>query len=270
MEWDMAACSIACRALWISTDVPSSASRCFRMSLPTSSLVAQHRVLAPQARTFETAGDGVQDLIGAKRLQQEIAGAGANRLDRGVQIGMCGDHDRVAEEADLALLGKPFQPGLVGHDVVENDHVIGVFVEKPRGIARVRGDVHPGAVCGENFGQEVPHARLVIDDEHGGLGQFVAEGSIFDCGVRRLSQGWPAVRTHGQTCLPKPAGEDQLFNGRWNQKSVAARTRWQRSSRCDAAEASPIAVSILRHDITAIHLGGLARAFSAPPARLLS
>ena len=86
--------------------------------------VAQDIVLALEPDTVEASGHGVEDLVGAERLEHEIGRTGAQRLDRGVEVGIGGDQDGVGEKADGALLGEPIDAVLAGHDVVENDDVI--------------------------------------------------------------------------------------------------------------------------------------------------
>ena len=85
--------------------------------------MAQHVILALKPHPLEAARDGVQDLVGAERLQDEIDGAGLQRLDRGFEIGVGGDQNRVGEKADRALFREPFDAMSARHDVVENDDV---------------------------------------------------------------------------------------------------------------------------------------------------
>lgn len=48
---------------------------------------SQHPVLALEGRALQALPDCIEDLCHAKRLEDEIAGTGAQRLDRSVKIG---------------------------------------------------------------------------------------------------------------------------------------------------------------------------------------
>ena len=138
-------------------------------------LIAKHIVLALQANAVETTCDGVEQLVGAEGLEDEIDGTGAQCLDGCFEIGIGGHQNGVCEEADGPLLGQPFHAVLLRHDIVENDDVEVMLIELQRGFARVCSQFQQFAPWPERTHEEVAHPRLVVDDENGGLRQPGAE-----------------------------------------------------------------------------------------------
>lgn len=119
---------------------------------------------------------------------------------------MGGDQDRIAEKADPALFGQPFEPRLLGHEVVEDHHVVGILVEQPRGLAPVLGHVDARAVVDEDLRQEVAHARPFVDDEDRRLPKLVAEASLRSHRLRPLLERGGAAGDHGHDHVPPPRG----------------------------------------------------------------
>jgi hypothetical protein len=138
-------------------------------------LVAQHKILALQPHAVETAGDGIEDLVGAEGFEHKIDGAGAQSLDRGFEIGKGGDQDCLGKEADGALLGQPVDAILAGHDIVEDDDIEMVSIELARRFIGISRFLDPLAARPERADKEIAHARLVIDDQDGCLRKPRAE-----------------------------------------------------------------------------------------------
>src|SRR5262245_45574298 len=94
-----------------------------------SQLVAQNIVLPLQSGSIQAARHGIQKLIGAERLQYEVRGAGAQRLDGGLQVREGRYQNDLGEEPNGALLGKPLDAALTRHDVIQDQNIEVLLVE---------------------------------------------------------------------------------------------------------------------------------------------
>jgi hypothetical protein len=101
----------------VAGDVPIRLSRRNVRSDESAQRVAQARSSRAASRTpIETARDPRSGSGSSERLQHEIDRARAQRLNRGVEISIGRDQDRVGEEADRPLLASqstPFLPGMM-------------------------------------------------------------------------------------------------------------------------------------------------------------
>ena len=131
--------------------------------------VTQHIVLALQPDPVEAARHRIQYLVRAERFQHEIDGAGAQRLNCGVEIGIGRDEDGVGKEADGPLLGQPVDAILARHDIVEDHDVEPALVEHARGFVRVGRLLHMLAARPQRSHEKIAHPGLVIDDQDRGL-----------------------------------------------------------------------------------------------------
>jgi hypothetical protein len=133
---------------------------------------AQHPVLSLQLGALQTAPHRIEDLRDAKGLEDEVAGAGAQRLDRGVEVGKGGDQHHLAAEAALAQLAQPGDAALARQRDVEDEQVEAVAPHQRVAGLGVGGAVHLAAAAGQGLLEEVAHAGFVVDDEQVGQRPF--------------------------------------------------------------------------------------------------
>ena len=126
-------------------------------------------VLALEQRALEAMLDGVEDLRDAKRFQDEVARAGTQRLDRGVEVGVGGDQHHLAGKTEFAQLAQPGDAALAGQRDVEDHQVEAMPAHQPVGLFGAAGHQRMAHARRQRLEQEVAHARFVIDDQHGGM-----------------------------------------------------------------------------------------------------
>ena len=128
----------------------------------------QHPVLALEQRALEAVAQRVEDLRDAKRLEDEVASAGAQRLDRGVEIGEGGDQHHLAGIALRAQLAQPGDAALARQRDVEDDEVEAMAPHQRVGLLGAARREHLADARAQRLVEEVAHARLVVDDQHAG------------------------------------------------------------------------------------------------------
>jgi hypothetical protein len=67
------------------------------------------------------------------------------------------------------LFGKPFDTGLAGHDIVENDDIKMLAIEFGGRFDRIGGLLDLSAVRLQRSDQEIPHPGFVIDNQDGSM-----------------------------------------------------------------------------------------------------
>ncbi|MCY1371355.1 hypothetical protein D9M69_584940 [compost metagenome] len=107
----------------------------------------------------------IEDLRHAKRFEDEIGSAGAQRLDGGVQVGEGGDQDHLAGEAVFAQLLEPDHAAFAGQRDVQNDQVDMVAAQPLRAVFGTARAHHEMAARCQRLDEEVEHALLVVDDQ---------------------------------------------------------------------------------------------------------
>gem|GEM_PF-2339635 len=138
--------------------------RALRALLPQR--VAKRRHLLQRRHLLDHAVDEDIQPRRIDGLLQEIVGALANGLDRGVDRSAPGedDHGHVAEL--LANRAEQPQPVHAGHHQV-GDHQIGLPLQRaPERLRAVRGLLHRVPPAAEELGQRLPRVRLVVSDEN--------------------------------------------------------------------------------------------------------
>lgn len=150
-------------------------------------LVAQDVVFALQTGAVETSRHGVQKLIGPEGLEHEIRSPRAQRLDRRIQVRICGYEDGFGEAADAALLREPVHAMLSRHDVIEDQHIEMLRVQLAVGFLGVGGGLDMPASRPQRAQEEVSHARFIVDGKYGCLRQQRAEFRGAAGGVVRAS-----------------------------------------------------------------------------------
>ena len=136
---------------------------------PVGDLLGERAKLAAAALAAVGGGvEGCEQAVGSDRLDQEIVGAGAHRLDRDRDRGLGGHHQQGqigAHRPDLLD-----DPGAVraGQPMVEQDGVDRRSVDLGEDLRR-RVDVgrapHPPAGAGADGGDEPPLGGLVVDQQ---------------------------------------------------------------------------------------------------------
>ena len=122
---------------------------------------------------------GAKEAGGFEGFGDVVVGAFFDGLDGAVDAGVAGDHDDagggcggadVAEEVEAVAIGK----GKVQQDIVR------LKVRKEgAGLASVGGAVGGETGGGDDGGADLPHAFIVVDDEHlgpGGLARWFRQG----------------------------------------------------------------------------------------------
>ena len=144
-------------------------------------LLSQVEVLVAQPLALEGVADDEADFVQLERLGDVVVGAQLHRLDRGLRGGDGGDDDHGHVRGDLLGRAQHLQPVHLGHAQVGDDGVRGVATEGLDGSLAARGGEDVIAFLLEGDGEEVPHALLIIDHEHAGLGHG---GSMLHRAVR--------------------------------------------------------------------------------------
>ena len=123
--------------------------------------------LAVPAAGIERALDRAQQLGERQRLLDEVEGAEARRLDRGLDRAVAGHHDH---RTAIGGAGRPLAQQRdavdVGHPDVEQHevgHLAGARGARLRGVG---GDVDVVAFLGEDLLEQAADVRLVVDDEN--------------------------------------------------------------------------------------------------------
>jgi hypothetical protein len=136
---------------------------------PDRDLLGQRAKLA--AAALAAVGGGVQggeQRIGRDRLDQEIVGAGAHRLDRDRDRGLGGHHQQRQIGAHRPHLLDDMGPVRTGQPMVEEDGVDGGTVhlgEDLRGRVDVGRSANPPAGAGADGGDEPALGGLVVDQQ---------------------------------------------------------------------------------------------------------
>ncbi|HWG97077.1 MAG TPA: hypothetical protein VN647_08350, partial [Nitrospira sp.] len=102
----------------------------------------------------------------SERLEDEVDHAGTKCLYSGIQIGICGHENHVGEEADRPLLGELIETVFSGHHVIEDHDIEMPSVEPVRRFLRIRRFLDRLTTWSESLDQEVPHPRLIINDQN--------------------------------------------------------------------------------------------------------
>jgi predicted nucleic acid-binding Zn-ribbon protein len=84
---------------------------------------AQHEVLSRQTGALEAQLDRVENLIHAKRLEDEVGRATAQRIDRRFHVSKGRDQNDVAGIATAAEFMKPFGSGFPWQGNIEDDQI---------------------------------------------------------------------------------------------------------------------------------------------------
>ena len=123
--------------------------------------------LAVAPAGIERALHGAQQLRERQRLLDEIEGAEARRLDRGLDRAVPGHHHH---RAAVGGRGRPFAQQRdavdIGHPDVEQHQVRDLARARGARLRRVGGDVHLVALLGEDFLQQAADVGLVIDHQN--------------------------------------------------------------------------------------------------------
>jgi hypothetical protein len=127
---------------------------------------AQVAHLAPQRARLQRAGECDLQRPGVGGLQDEIAGAGLEALDRGADAAMARqDHDRHLGRR-LLQAAHQVQARQLRHAQVGEDHVHRRALQQPQRLRDARSTLGPEAAGAEQLQQRVPHVRLVLDHQH--------------------------------------------------------------------------------------------------------
>ena len=146
-------------------------------------LAAQHVVFGGQAGALEAALQGVEELVEAEGLEDEIRGAGAQGVDGGFHVGEGGDEDHLAGKAAVAQFVEPGQPGLSGQGDVEDDEVEMAHGEVGRAFLGRAGDGHGAAPVDQRPLEKAAHAGFVIHHQYGVVGPGGLGGVGGGCGA---------------------------------------------------------------------------------------
>ena len=122
-----------------------------------------------QRSDLELVSDRDRDAFGARGLDEKIVGAGAHRLDGGIDAALCGQHDdRKIGMAD-AQLAEHLQPIHVGHDEIEQ-HEHDLVAARPvdeveRGLAAGRSHRRHAGPRNGRLEQATLHG-IVVDNQN--------------------------------------------------------------------------------------------------------
>ena len=125
----------------------------------------QKVIVAREILAVERARHRVEDLVGAERLEHEIGDARAQRLDRGIEIGIGGNQDGLGERPYPALFLEPVEPDLLGHDIVEDHKVDMPLIQQLARLGAGARRLDVAAARAQRLHQEIAHPRLVVDHE---------------------------------------------------------------------------------------------------------
>ena len=135
--------------------------------------------------------DRIEDLRHAERLEDEVAGAGAQRLDRGVKVGEGGDQHHLACIALLAQFAQPCDAALAGQIDVE-DHEVEAVTPAPARLPprRCRRPAHdrPAAAASSRGSCACPARRRRPARPREASASIARSG-----GVGRVDHGWMSL-----------------------------------------------------------------------------
>ena len=167
-------CSAACRPLMtrLPPTRPSAGGvRCISSRRST-------RFSRRSARALQAVAHGAQHLRDAEGLEQHVAGAGAQRLDRGFQVGKGRDQHHLGGFAAGTQVLQQRDAVLARQRDVQHHQVHMVLAQQAFGFLGRAGGEHPRHAWRQRLFEEVPHAGLVVDDEHHGTWPVVAVISL--------------------------------------------------------------------------------------------
>ena len=136
--------------------------------------LGERHVLAPQRSRLGGLGHRLAKLGVAARLGDEVAGAQAHRLHRGLHVGVAGQHDQLGVERDGAGPAQDVEAGVIGHLDVEQRDVEVFASEAGHALGGGGGLGHVGAGLHEDRRQDAPDLRVVVDDEDANTVRHVA------------------------------------------------------------------------------------------------
>ena len=136
---------------------------------PVFDFLLQARHFAGQRADLQRVADRDRDALGARRLHEEVAGAGAHGVDGGIDAALGGQHDHRQFRLVDAQLRHHRHAVHVGHDEIEQDErdlvAARTVQEIERGLAARRGhDIHAAS---RDRGFEKPALYgIVVDDKN--------------------------------------------------------------------------------------------------------
>jgi hypothetical protein len=128
--------------------------------------LAQPADLAAGPAVLDRAGHRQLDVAGVERLDHEVPGAGPQRRDRGVDVGLAGDDDhRDVRVGDPDLLAQ-LDARQAGHADVGDDDVVLALAQRGQGGLAAVDERRLVAAADEEVLEERAFVAIVVDDEH--------------------------------------------------------------------------------------------------------
>ena len=134
---------------------------------PVRAARAQQAVFAFEPRDLQPLADGEHGLVVGKRLLDEVEGAHAGGLHRGLHRAVAADHDHRQVGEALADDAQPLQAVHTGQPDVEQDQVHILLVEQLQPLLGRTGGQRGEALVAENAREGLADGGFVVDDEDG-------------------------------------------------------------------------------------------------------